>query len=343
MEPQPTNAQNKAKDALVASIVGGLVALALSPLTTPLSFMLNEHLARPILRVEYVEIVREDAPVPLPYKEIGEVVRSPAYRTLLQSGFGFDTQLMSFRDRESATLPEAKSLNAAVARLIFTFRTRHQELVGLQRTLDGQPNEKQLRDIVQRYSLQTALMSAAVPDPRLLKNMVIPRIATDIDSLKEGIQASQRLKTALDRLGPSTRGKIWLKVSIVNRGSTDGLVRNAGEFRSSGIDLVHIKRSNGPAFLRPSVSASHAGVPVNVLNAPPVEDRASGVGKVEKHSLAEFWFEVDDTNPIATRDKLWNTFQANSLSGGLLNLFDHENKTLAFSVPAINKTTKVAK
>jgi hypothetical protein len=316
----------------VAAFVGIVVALILSPLTQSLSFFLSEYLARPLLSIEFVEVVPEEAPTSLPPSEIKEFVQSSAFRSLLMSGNQSAASVMSFQDRDSCSSSELKSLKSAVDLLVRAVIRRSAELLAFEHAMSGTPTDRQVREVAQKFSAQSAMMFAAVPDPKVIQRSLGPQIDAELAAVKDGSNAIRRLQTHLNRVPPRTAGTIWLKLSIANRGSSDGLVRNTGRLIILPDTMgLPISRSNGPA--PPRANPAMLGVPVNVLNSVPAEIRAASVGRVEKHSFAEFWYNVDDTattRPI--REMLWRQFHGQGSQDARLVLVDLDNHRLVYPI-----------
>ncbi len=151
--------------------------------------------------------------------------------------------------------------------------------------------------------------------------------------LAETIDLGKSLLKALGQVNDRPPGKIKLKLSVLNRGSTDGLIRHVGELRvSSGNLTVKIRRSSPPA--KPGGDALFAmAVTVAVKNPDLEPERAPSVGQVAKKSMSEFWMEVDEA---ATPKDTVMAFAGLATKGRLgevvITLSDHKNKKIARKV-----------
>lgn len=313
---------------VLAAVVGSMVALLVSPFVQSLSFLVNEYLARPILSIEYAEIVPEEEPVSYPAKEVQALLTSQGFQSGLMR-IGAEPGLMAFHGgKEVATTAELQALKAATKRLLTAIEKRAADLGTFRKVLVPGSNEGQVREVAARYQGLVATM-APVGDVKSLSASLLAAINAESAALAETIDLG---KSLLKSLGPAADGsprKIKLKLSVLNRGSTDGLIRNVGELNAPSSNLtVKLRRSSPPA--EPGAEALFAmAVPVAVTNPAPDTRRATSVGKVEKHSMNEFWMEVDET---ATPEDTVITFAALATEGELgevtVVLFDHQSKKI---------------
>lgn len=314
---------------VLAAIVGGVVALLVSPFTQSLSFLVNEYLARPILTIEYVEVVPEERPVSFPAKEVQALLTSQGYRSGLMRGIGADPGLMAFQGgKDAATATEIQTLKAATERFLTAVEKRSTDLGTFRKVLVSGSTEAQVREVAAKYQGPVVAM-VPLGDVKSLRASMLAAIETESAVLAETIDLGKSLLKALGQAGGRPLGKIKLKLSVLNRGSTDGLIRHVGELRvPSGNLTVKIRRSSPPAKPGGDVLFAMA-VPVAVTNPAPDTERATSVGKVEKNSMSEFWMEVDET---ATPKETIMAFAGLATDGRLgevtIALSDHQNKKI---------------
>lgn len=318
---------------LLAAVVGALVALLVSPFTQSLSFLVNEYLARPILSIEYVEIVPEEQATSFPAKEVQALLSSPGFRSALMHGIGTDPGLMAFQGRtEEATVTELQALKGGIERLLVTLEKRCTELGAFREVLTSGASEARAREVAAKYQ---GPMVAVIPvkDIESLTASLLAAIETESTALRETIDLGKPLLDKLSEASDHQAHNIKLKLSVLNRGSTDGLVRHTGEIRVPAANLtVNIRRSSPPA--KPGGQGLFAmAVPVAVTNPAPDTERTTSVGKVEKNSMSEFWMEIDDAaTPKESVKALLALTAGGKPSELVVILSDHRNRKIERSV-----------
>jgi hypothetical protein len=117
-----------------------------------------------------------------------------------------------------------------------------------------------------------------------------------------------------------------LKISVLNRGATAGLIRNVGDLSSNGHSW-QLSRCNAP---KPAVDLSdlQMAVPVAVTNPSSDNERTSAVGKVEAHSMNELWFDVTAAANGDSVANLVSSYRADHLANATVVLHDHKAGTI---------------
>lgn len=232
---------------VLAALVGAVVALLVSPFAQTLSFMLNEYLARPILSIEYAELVTEEQRLLLPATEIQTLIGSEGYRTSLMRGFATETGLMAFQGRKDATSTELQSLKASTKRFLSTTERRLSDLMAFRKVLSSGPTEAQVREIAAKYRGPMAQFYPVGQDVKSEESSLLATIEAENKFLGEAINLGKTLLKSLERIDAGQVGKIKLKLNILNRGNTDGLIRHVGEFTVPSAALtLRIRRSAPP-------------------------------------------------------------------------------------------------
>jgi hypothetical protein len=113
-------------------------------------------------------------------------------------------------------------------------------------------------------------------DPRGFLSRAVSQKSTAVMKLEEGAESLQSL---VDESTPEMN----VRLTLLNRGASDGLVRHRGKitYRGSTYDMVR----TAP----PSAEVNSFAVPVFQTNAAD-EYPAGSIGKIEKDSMAEFWY-----------------------------------------------------
>jgi hypothetical protein len=318
---------------VLAAIVGAFVALLVSPFTQSLSFLVNEYLARPILTIEYVEVVPEERPVSFPAREVQALLTSQGFRSGLMRGIGAEPGLMVFQGRkDTATPTEVQSLKGATERLLAAVERRTVDLGTFRKVLGSGPTEAQVREVAAKYRGPVMAM-VPVEDVRSLKASLLATIETESAALAETVRLGKSVLKALGQAGDLPARKIKLKLSVLNRGSTDGLIRHVGELRVPRDNLTVKIRRSAPPTKSGDDSLFAMAVPVAVTNPAADTERATSVGKVEKNSMSEFWMEVDET---ATSKDAVLTFAGLATEDRLrevsITLLDHQNRKIERTV-----------
>ncbi len=320
---------------VVAALVGSVVALLVSPFTQTLSFLLNEYLARPILAIEYVEVVPEEQRVAFAVKEVEAVVTSDGYRAGLMRGIGLEPGLMAFQGRkDGATASELQTLKASTQRLIEAFERRSSDLAGFRKGLASGATEPQIRELAAKYQGPMPVI-VPVQDVKAMRATLSAAVEAEAASVEQTLNHARSLAKALSLASGDPGRRFKLKLSVLNRGGTDGLIRHVGELRAPANDLTLKLRRASPPTKPGGESILAMAVPVAVTNPPAETERVTSVGKVEKNSMSEFWMEVDEA---ATSKEALTKF-AGLAAGGKLGeilvvLLDHENRRIERRVAA---------
>lgn len=315
---------------LMAAFVGAVVAMLVSPLAQTLSFLVNEYLARPLLSIEYVEVVPDQQQVSLPSQELQALLDSEGYRNSLMRGVGSVSGLMAFQGRTGAiSLNELASLKAATDGFAQAAERRLTELDSFRSVLSGQPTASQIREIVARYQGGIPQLYAVGQEARSMQGALLATIAAETTSLRRSADLAKAVLASLSAVTGSAIHGAKFKLSILNRGGTDGLIRHVGELSVAGTDIrVSMRRTAPPESTSAAVGLMMA-VPVAVTNAPSDVDRATSVGKVEAHSMSEFWFEIDPATPEASRGRVWQLLGQTTVVQAEVVLVDQRGKKIA--------------
>lgn len=322
--------QKEVRNTLLAAFVGTLVALILSPISQTISFSLNEYLSRPVLSVEYIELIPKEQPIDISTIKLDELVQSSGYRLLLQNNIGAASEITTFLNKESlSSSEELKSFKESIGRFIVSAERRKNIIDSLKNILSSNLNEMQMRTILSNYFGAMAQYYAINKGGSSLRSVLLLNVQSEKESLESTLKAASEIKNKLEKVKPLLGGSLKIKISIFNRGGTDGLIRNIGELKfDNNVFSIPIKRTEPD---RPSSKSMLESVPVMVTN--PTEDsyRSTSVGKVENKSMAEFWYEVDKlkTSEDIT-NKLWNILSDSTEHNYSIILFDHTNAKVEY-------------
>lgn len=323
---------------LVAALVGAVVALLLSPLAQALSFVVNEYLARPILSVEYVEVVPNERQIPFPAAAVQALLGSQGYRTALMRNMGTGSELMTFQGNRATLNPdEFASLKSSTERFIQGTERRLADLSSLRESLSARTPDAQVREIAARYQGAFPQLFSVAQDVEAMRSALPPMIEAEAKALRESTDIAKELFASFATSSSPTTHNGKFKVSILNRGSTDGLIRHVGELRVPGSGLsLWIKRAAPPGTAASPLSLA---VPVAVMNPVLDTDRSTSVGKIDAHSMSEFWFEIDaSVTSKEAAESMWRLAYDAKLTKGEIVLFDQRNNRIVHRFVPVFRT-----
>lgn len=317
---------------LIAALVGALVALVISPFSQTLTFHLNEYLSRPILSIEYIEIVQEANRIRTPTKEIQQLIQSDGFQALMKEG-NYINNLTNYLSSEYLSSDDdLNALKEAVENYTISSSKCISRLMPLIRALKKETTDSEIQSIAVDYHGQMALYIPISRDPETLRESLLPMIERDVEALQDSVGLVNQLESAIEQLSQQLKGdgSLRIRISVLNRGNTDGLVRNIGEIIfGPNNEKVLLKRSSPPQ--RENQHSLFMAVPVMVTNPKPKVPRKSAVGKVERHSMAEFWFEIDTSESLEkTITVLFEQLRNGTFNNYSVILFDHDNESLIY-------------
>lgn len=266
------------KPEFIAALYASLIAFAINPITQLISYKLNDHWSRPILTIEYV-FVHKPATI-TNIKTIQEYFKqSKLYeqylsKNILSTKFNFQTILNDIK---------GISQNALFEDIKNELDNFHHFLEGEKKGLEKEIKQtKNLSPSELRISL---LMNADNPENeggrKDSKNTLVDQLVLKIQEIDQALEDMLKIKKEMRLLVSSTQ----FKVSVLNKGSTDGLIRNEGSL-IIGDSVYAIYR------IEPPVSAKILeAVPTYNINY--MDYETESVGRVERKTMIELWFQVD--------------------------------------------------
>ena len=311
------------------AIVTSIATIIVSPISITLAFWLNDYLARPILSVEYIQVFPEYDKFVNPRFELNKITFSDYFQMgLLNSISSSYDKFMQFGNREYLSDNEIK------------------ELIHITREIEVDAREK--LDLLLYFKdkiLQETFDEQAYIDysTKVKNNNKVQAIGDDIENLdtlasKIRIDIENEAKNTNDFLSLSknllkkletdyTKGikNLKFKLSIQNKGNTDGLIKSVGSISipDNGISFSII---NIPA---PKKKSNVMAIAVTIADDEPEAPTSQSVGKVEMRSLKEFWFEIEDNNENNITIKELNLMTTNKKPIEIsINLFDHNNNSI---------------
>jgi hypothetical protein len=307
----------------LTALVTALGTLLILPFSITLGFWLNDYLARPILSVEYAELIPEASRVPLPSTELTNIVQSSHYRSSLMKGqVGRANMLMTYLQKtQGLTSQEVDELKDMVKQYMKIIDDRESSLNSLISKLNGKPTDEQLREIALSYAGPAGQYMTMQDQSDTIHKSLSAQIKNELSTGKESKSLAMRLLKKIDGASSDSIEKIRVKISILNRGNTDGLIRGVGK--------IHFIDSNLELPIRTCLPPRKKNVPaimVTLAEELPEPASSKSVGKIEKRTMTEFCYEIDRNKYENVFIELVKEIASNNHSKFEVLLNDHENK-----------------
>jgi len=256
-----------------------IIALIFAPLSIYLGFEITSRLSRPIISIEYV--TRFDQNIYLNASEIerkiNKLVNTPIYNKFKMENFNnyrsIDLNfLLNSNDgtRLSHALDKFKNFILL-------------DVINIKKKLKDLPS----KDIIDKKVLLSQLLfDEDIADEDLEKKIsyLFTKKLNENKIILDEIDA-------LDNLNKKSIASITLlNISLLNKGSTDGLIRNLGFLMYKKIKF-RIKK-----IPPPSNPEDLLAVPTFVVNKSFGLYNENAIGKIKKNTMSEFWFTVDVKN-----------------------------------------------
>lgn len=225
--------KNKTKSRIRETLIRALVALVFSPIGIFIGFNLNDYLARDNLSIVGIEFLPEVEELHFPDENILSLKRSWLYKSFDQEG------LLSYRSILSSVIEKDQSVNQdnikAFLNQLTIFESYTREIEGDMKLMlhyleNYKPNLQPPEELRYRQSILSDffLYADKIQDASFRNNIV-----NDIKSRFLNIEKTRNRIKGLQLFSKAHRfprtGRLRIKVLIVNKGNTDGLVSGAGE------------------------------------------------------------------------------------------------------------------
>lgn len=319
-----TLSKESLKTIFLTALVTALGTLLIIPFSITLGFWLNDYLARPMLSVEYAELIPEASRVPLPSTELNNIVQSSHYRSSLMKGqVGRANMLMTYLQKtQGLTSQEVDELKDMVKQYMKIIDDRESSLNSLISKLNGKPTDEQLREIALSYAGPAGQYMTMQDQSDTIHKSLNAQIKNEISTGKESKSLAMKLLKKIDGASTDSIEKIRVKISILNKGNTDGLIRGVGKIHFIDSNLELPIRSCPP----PKKKNVTMAIMVTLAEELPKPASNKSVGKIEKRTMTEFWYEIDRNEHESVFIELVKEITSNNHSKYKILLNDHENK-----------------
>ena len=263
-------------------LYGTLIAFAISPISIFMGFKLNDYLARPILSIEYISakptIQISGKDVIQKYFTVSELY----HQFVMQSAGPNSIDLQKFQP-ETENIAQTELLSSIFTQFdlylnyitaqINTFKRKESDLNLMRRSELG---------IDAAFYLEPGI---DIIDTTLLRSLLRKEFDEKIRLLGKEADEVKQLKNQVIPIVSN----IELKVTILNKGSSDGLLRNTGII-TIGDSTYHLERIPEP-------------LSQNILNAVPTFNVNPGsdlllsnsVGRIGKNTMLDLWYKITST------------------------------------------------
>jgi hypothetical protein len=315
---------------LVASVVTLIFSSVVSPVSQVFSYYLSDYLSQPIMSIEYVEIIRDLPVFTPPTKEVDELIRSPAYMAYVSSHPEF-ASVFGVGLGQNASTSDIARLSETTRMMIGDLGLWRERIRLARAKLQGDTDLDGLKKVITTYfaGMFNPYATSGGPVSNIRQAFLLQLSAED-EKVSSILHPAENLAAALGRLTlPSTGLK--LKVSVVNRGNTDGLILSHAVLAIRDTPDSAIPLSRIPPPKSPDVG-SELAVRTFVVNSSEAI-REGSVGKVEKHTMTEFWFQCADESKPEYRSDLDAFLAAPKPVGFTVTLFDQEGHRFRYVRP----------
>lgn len=262
------------------AFLGALIAVILSPLAIVIGYKLNEYLSKPILSIEYVFI-----------NEIYTINNLAVFENYFSKSINYKTyrvknssyQYCDFRNiSEYKESLSSEELEKQIKKEILNFNNYlnqlYEETNNKIKYLDKATTSELLI-----LSVSTFEGSEDVSSPSNAKH----KLRQNFYNMLKQISSEKEFVLKLDSTLTQSIESIQFKISVLNKGSTDGLIRNEGYVIIKGKEYL-IKRIPPPQTKNLNAIATYdvsPGKETYYTNA---------VGRIEKNTMTEFWYSFNN-------------------------------------------------
>jgi hypothetical protein len=310
-------------------VQGALIALLFLLPTLILSHCLNERLSKAILSIEYVERSREAGRITVDQMLAGRLMQNGAFLDQLQQGSAAARRI-STCSADTPGFPSADmgAFHRAIDSLTTLLKSRMNELAALSTEARSATTEAALQAVFTRFKHISAEFAPSFPDLKAATEDLCAKMAAESDPIPDAIDLLNEIAASADKQNAALAERVQFKLTILNRGQTDGLVRNEATAKFSAIARTYpMVRVNPPKHSSPFLSNA---VPVAVVNEPESAGARGSVGKVEKNAMTEFWFEVDTTQlNQADRNALRSLASQTRIGATVIVVFDQNQNPIS--------------
>lgn len=320
--------QKEIRNTILSALVGAMVAIILVPISQTISFMLNEYLSRPILSIEYLEFLPEEH---IQLDEFKNMCQSDEFNNYcVMKNMKTAINLMSLQSgKATLSLEEKSELNDALSKFKAELSSRILFLKTIQNNISSNKSEESIKKAYAKYHGAAAQYSMMMITTENMQTSLSSSLQVEKDALNIIDKTVSRIIESLNKNSNQIVGTLKIKVSVLNRGDTDGLIRNVALLRLSNSNIsVSLKKITLPAN-----ELTLQSVPVTVVNPSEDSQRSTSVGKIERKSMTEIWYEIDKSKIYSKAiNAFWTSLNSSRVSNYTVVLYDQKRDSVTSSV-----------
>jgi hypothetical protein len=261
-----------------ANLLPWMLALLLTPLIVQCSFSSDRAAASARLSIEYALLSASSLPLADDASQlIQQISRHAIYREYVltrgMSGQLFDIAMFSIQGSNPSPITRSKLKAEVTAFIDYIGRYRSERTTEKSSLATLSENKLRLLAFPMLNHLPTETSSLRDSVSEALDERIV-----QIDALTE---AASKLN---DRLPAGDVSEIQVKLTLLNKGATDGLVRNEGWI------IYRDHRYEMERAAPPSTELTGPAVPVFQTNPSDSDFSPQSVGKIETDAMTELWY-----------------------------------------------------
>ena len=309
------------------AVMTSLATIVISPISISLAFWLNDILARPILSVEYVQVLPEITTFSVPKDELNKILFSSAFQmNLLNNYFEIPKSFFEFQNKADLSKEDI----AKLTKISEDLKSKNVNRLDLLSNYFTEISEKDLTredllEVYRRFKQNDVKFNLDDKSLPFLVDQLRTEITSEIGNQNEIIKLTDDLLVKLNISTDQSIDNIKIRLNILNKGSTDGLVRATGKLSIRDTDIIFSIINIPPPKKKNNIMA----IRVTIADDEPDIPNSLSVGKIEMHSLNEFWYEINDIETEKTiLDKFNNYIKDKESINMEILLSDHNNNDI---------------
>jgi hypothetical protein len=289
--PADGDSWTKVREIATGALVGAVVAIVLAPVSQSLTYYLSQFLSRPVLSIEYVERIPADRVVRLDSAQIQRLIQSTAFVSYWISHPAGRTVVAKLTTEISAD--QLDELRSSLRQMGEEVAASLRKMTHAEQLVQAEIDPDAIVKAIQTYhgSLFSSFAFASEP-PDQMKASFLRQLQADRAPLTEVVSQLKSINDLVATASPPA-SDFFMKVSVLNRGDTDGLIRSTATLHLPDLGFsIPLLRMSPPK--QPTPLQTAFAVQVAVTNPQEALIREQSVGKIEKHSMVEFWYAIDE-------------------------------------------------
>jgi len=262
-----------AKSEFSAALTASFVTFIISPFTIYLGFSLNQQLARAQLSIEYVYFEQNDDAIDQSDELLESLIERLMEHSMYAEFLSAEEYSPSIRQFGNGSKKRARAILLRLKSYI------SKQKVILNEDLELLPKS----ELVQRAFRYDISLEGDAEILTLLetKNAEIMQDITRAEGLIEDIELSFSSMT----------NEVLVNLNVLNKGSTDGLVRNIGSMMVDG-KSIRLLRAPMPS------DNNQDAIPVREVNPLYNNFSPNAVGRVMQNTMSDMWFKASTSTSL---------------------------------------------